>query len=114
MIKDDYREIGLKTYGAACEICGQRSPIEVHHINYQEHQEWEDMLRQKVKSNLNPKLLDGLVEQAKSKGFLYWDGKNLSKDDRSTNLSVLCSNHHSLVHTIDAGMNLLNALPERK
>jgi predicted HNH restriction endonuclease len=104
----DYRDIGLETYGNKCEICGH-GLVEVHHIGYQEHQHYEDMLRE-AKGDV----LTSLLADAKSKGFLKWDGHNLEKDNRSTNLSVLCSNCHTLVHTLDAGMNLLKAIPKRR
>lgn len=105
-----YREIGLETYGHKCELCGY-SIVEVHHINYQLHDQWEKKIRDMVKSHQD---VADLLEMAKGLGFLDWDGHDLAKDNRSTNLSVLCGNCHSLIHLLDAGMKLLNALTPRK
>jgi predicted HNH restriction endonuclease len=108
MINKNYREAALKTYGEACELCGHRTSLEIHHINYQEHQEVEDELRYyPTETNIN---------NAKEQGFDYYNPKTkqLSKDDSTTNLSVLCGNCHSLCHLIDYGKNILKALKERK
>lgn len=106
----EYRETGLSTYGDRCEICGFHI-VEVHHIDYQEHQKVENKIRTAVKKKQN---ITKLLEEAADLGYLYWDGNQLSKDNRSTNLSVLCPNCHTLVHRIDAGMKLKGAIPPRK
>lgn len=106
----EYRERGLNTYGNKCEICGF-GLVEVHHLDYQEHQEVEDQLRKAVRKNQD---ITELLEEARKKGYLFWDGRQLEKDNRSTNLSVLCGNCHTLVHRIDCGLKLLKALPPRK
>jgi hypothetical protein len=114
MIDKNYHENALKTYGESCEICGFRSCLEVHHINYQEHQAAENMLRgfKKARKEIPESVLKGM----KTGGWDYFDPKTeqLSKDDSTTNLSVLCGNCHSLMHKLDVGMKLLNVLKERK
>lgn len=104
-----YRTTGVTTYGTRCEICGHGA-VEVHHIDYQEHQQMEDLLRYAEKYN---QPISSLLEEAKSKGYLYWLNGQLSKDDRSTNLSCLCPNCHTLIHTMDVGKKLLRAIPKR-
>lgn len=104
-----YREIGLETYGHNCEICGY-SIVEVHHVNYPLHDAWEKKIRDAVK---NKQDITGLLAEAKKLGYLSWDGHDLDKDNRSTNLSVLCGNCHNLVHLFDAGLKLLKAIPKR-
>lgn len=106
----DYREIGLETYGDKCEICGH-SMVEVHHISYQEQWALEIELRKAVKAKRD---ISKLLQKAKDQGYLEWDGNQLSKDNRSTNLSVLCGNCHTLIHRIDVGMNLIKAIDRRK
>lgn len=111
----DYRELGLQTYGNKCEICGH-SAVEVHHISYQEHNEIENQLRFAVKNKADSDYIEKLKIQANGQGYLNWDSKTkqLSKDDRSFNLSVLCGNCHTTMHKLDVGMKILNILPERK
>jgi hypothetical protein len=104
-----YREVGLATYGNKCEICGHSS-VEVHHIDYQEHQRAEDEIRLVLRRG---GVITHLLEKAKLRGWLTWDGRQLGKNDSSTNLSVLCGNCHTLIHKIDVGMKLLNALTKR-
>lgn len=104
-----YRETGLSVYGHKCELCGF-SVVEVHHIGYQLHTEWENKIRSKYRAGEDISIM---LEEVKALGFLSWNGQDLSKDNRSTNLAVLCGNCHSLVHLFDAGMNLLKALPKR-
>lgn len=106
----DYREAGILTYGDRCELCGY-SIIEVHHLNYQEHQKMENKIREAFKAG---KDITGLLQEAAKQGFLQWDGYQLEKDNRSTSLSVLCPNCHTLIHRIDCGMKLLGALTPRK
>jgi hypothetical protein len=105
-----YREIGLNVYGDHCEICGY-GIVEVHHIDYKLHNDYERVLRKKVKANQN---VESILENAKQEGFLEWSGHQLSKDDRSINLAVLCPNCHAMVHKADIGLALLKLLPERK
>jgi hypothetical protein len=114
VINKNYRESALKTYGEACELCGHRTSLEVHHINYQEHQAAENMLRgfEKAGKPIPQSVLTGM----KTGGWDYFNPESgqLSKDDSTTNLSVLCGNCHSLCHLIDYGKNILKALKERK
>jgi hypothetical protein len=112
MIDKNYHENALKTYGESCEICGFRSCLEVHHINYQEHQASEEIVRRTEKNK--PENLTVVLRAAKSGGFDEYKNGQLSKDDSTKNLSVLCGNCHSLMHKLDVGMKLLNALKERK
>jgi hypothetical protein len=105
-----YREIGLNAYGNKCEMCGF-SLVEVHHVDYKLHQDMENALRLALKRGQDTY---ELLQKAKTLGFLEWDGHDLSKDNRSTNLSVLCPNHHTLVHTADLGLALLKLIPKRK
>lgn len=105
-----YRETALMTYGSKCEICTY-GIVEVHHIAYQEHQEVEDYIRYLAK-NGNDISIE--LEKARALGFLFWDGRQLDKDDRSTNLSCLCSNCHYLIHLMNVGLKLLKAIPKRK
>jgi len=106
-----YRERGLSAYGDKCEICGHSS-TEVHHISYQEHNEMEVKIR---KAKDHDAYL-ALLEEAKKQGYLVYDvrSKQLEKDNRSTNLSVLCGNCHTLMHKMDVGLKLLKALSPRK
>jgi hypothetical protein len=112
MINKNYREAALKTYGEACELCGHRASLEIHHINYQEHQHCEDNIRQAEKTKST--MFNVYLNHAKEEGFLEYKNGQLAKDDSTTNLSVLCGNCHSLCHLIDYGKNILKALKERK
>jgi hypothetical protein len=93
-MKKDYTEIGHETYGTKCEWVGcewDAATTDVHHINYQQHQKLEDLLRtQKNNSHFQ-----------------------LAKDDDSKNLAVLCPNHHRYTHSKDIGLKILQFLPER-
>ncbi|MCU5076777.1 hypothetical protein OB985_04135 [Bacillus cereus] len=106
----DYRLIGLETYGHRCEICGH-SLVEVHHIDYQEQQALEIQIRKAIKAG---KDTTELLETAKEQGYEEWDGNQLSKNNQSTNLSVLCGNCHCLIHRLDAGKKLLKVLERRR
>ena len=105
-----YRQDALTTYGNKCEICAN-SIVEVHHIDYQEHQELEDTIRYLNKNNND---ISETIKEAKNSGYLFWDGYQLSKDDRTTNLSVLCCNCHTLIHRINVGKKLLRVLSKRR
>lgn len=105
-----YRETALATYGTKCEICSY-GIVEVHHIGYQEQQEQEDYIRYLAKNGNN---ISAELVKARALGFLHWDGKQLSKDDRSTNLACLCSNCHFLIHLMNVGNLFLRAVPKRK
>jgi hypothetical protein len=111
-MKDHYRQLALETYGDRCEICGFRGAVEVHHIDYHLHDEWEKKIRHAKKTNAEN--FEELLEQAKELGFMYFEDNQLGKDNRSTNLAVLCPNCHALVHALDAGTKLLKILPKRK
>jgi hypothetical protein len=108
----DYRQLGLDTYGHACELCGFRAIVEIHHLAYNLHNEWEKRIR--LAKKLNASNYEDLLEQAKELGYLTFEYNQLDKDNRSTNLSVLCPNCHSLVHLVDMDMSLLKALPPRR
>ena len=110
----DYRDVGLATYGNKCEICSN-AMVEVHHIYYQEHQELENKIRKTYKDkDMNTHL--ALLKEAKEQGWEYFDTKalQLDKGKRSTMLSVLCGNCHTLIHKMDVGMKLLKAISPRK
>ncbi|WP_307312223.1 HNH endonuclease [Neobacillus driksii] len=109
MINKDYRDSALKVYGEACEICGYRAGVEVHHIDYQEQWEIEKKLR-KAKGSEYTRLL----AEAKKQGYDEFKDNQLAKNDSTKNLSVLCGNHHSLIHSLDSGKALLKVIPERK
>jgi hypothetical protein len=111
MIDKHYRESALKTYGEACEICGHRTSLEVHHIDYQEHQVMENNLRtaDKMKSTL----IETLLKSAKDKGYDGFKDGQLSKNDDTENTSVLCGNCHSFLHLVDYGKLLLKAIKPR-
>jgi len=90
-----YVETGRKTYGTSCEWIGcgwDAAPCDVHHINYQAHQEQED-------------------EERATKGSTSFQ---LPKDGTSKNLAVLCPNHHRFLHRIDLGLKVLDYIPPRK
>jgi hypothetical protein len=114
MIDKYYRQTALEKYGEACEICGHRTSLEVHHIDYQEHQAMENKLRAALK-HIEPEL-NQLIEEAKTAGYDEFDkeARSLSKNDDSHNTSVLCGNCHSLIHALDSGKKILRVLKERK
>ncbi|QDP42813.1 hypothetical protein HWC53_gp029 [Bacillus phage vB_BmeM-Goe8] len=106
----DYRHVGIEAYGDRCEICGYHI-VEVHHIDYQEHQAMENKIRAAVKNNED---ITELLEEAAKQGWVGWDGHQLEKATQAKSLSVLCPNCHTLVHRIDCGMKILGALTPRK
>ena len=114
MIDKFYRKSALRIYGEACEICGHRQTLEIHHIDYQEHQEVENHLRQVAKS-VNKDYIIGEMAKAKEQGYDIFDSRigQLSKNDDTGNLSVLCGNCHSFLHLVDYGKLLLNAIKPR-
>jgi hypothetical protein len=119
MIDKNYHDHALETYGETCEICGYRVNLEVHHINYQEHQEIENRIRTAYNHRTvgdNQSIFLSLLDGAKKLGWDIFDAKTfqLSKDDSTNNLAVLCGNCHSLVHKVDMGKLLLKALKTRK
>lgn len=111
-----YREIGIECYGDRCEICGHSS-IEVHHIDYQEHQAMENKVRNAAQALIfgDSAAYDKAIEEAKKQGYLYYDKKSrqLSKSDSKHNLSCLCGNCHTLMHKMDVGKKLLKAIKPR-
>lgn len=113
MINKNYREAALKTYGESCELCGHRTSLEVHHIDYLEHQVMENKIRLSIKQNATNQT-EQLKQQARQLGYdEFFDGQ-LAKNDSTLNLSVLCGNCHSQCHLIDYGKNLLKALKSRR
>lgn len=114
VINKNYRDVALTVYGKSCELCGHRISLEVHHIDYKEHQQFEDTLRYQLK--YDTMAFSKTMAEAKKSGYDIFNSndKQLSKNDDSENLSVLCGNCHSLCHIIDYGKNLLNAIPPRK
>jgi hypothetical protein len=110
MIDKNYRKSALRTYGEACEICGHRTSLEIHHIDYQEHQRWEDKLKRMEKDGLP---LTTTLEMAKVQGYDEYKNGQLSKNDDTGNTSVLCGNCHSFLHLVDYGKLLLNAIKPR-
>lgn len=111
MIDRNYRETALATYGESCEVCGHRTSLEVHHINYQEQQAIERQIREADKKGIS---IAPLIEKAKAMGFDEYKGGQLAKDDSTKNTCVLCGNCHSFVHLIDMGLKLLRALKPRR
>jgi hypothetical protein len=109
MINKKYRDAALEQYGESCEICGHLTSLEVHHIDYQEHQVMENKLRASKKG-------DPIFLAAEGLGYdeYNFNTKQLSKNDDTKNLSVLCGNCHSLCHLIDYGKNILNAIKPRR
>jgi hypothetical protein len=114
MIDKNYRKSALRTYGEACEICGHRTSLEVHHIDYQEHQEMENELR-KARLFSDTFTYPTALQKAKDMGYDSFDIKlgQLSKNDSTENTSVLCGNCHSFLHLVDYGKKLLNAIKPR-
>lgn len=112
MINKEYRKAALKTYGDSCEICGHRTSLEIHHIDYQEQNaaEVEIRMADRKKSSLVPELL----KTARENGWIAWTGGQLSKNDSTLNLSVLCGNCHGLMHCMDVGKKLLKAIKPRR
>jgi predicted HNH restriction endonuclease len=111
VIDKNYRKSALRTYGEACEICGHRTSLEIHHIDYQEHQKIENKLKDLYR-------MDGmgfskLMEEAKKQGYDEFRNGQLSKNDDTGNLAVLCGNCHSFLHLVDYGKLLLNAIKPR-
>jgi hypothetical protein len=116
MIDKNYRKSALRTYGEACEICGHRSSLEVHHIDYQEHQLMENTIRNmNMDMNKDGKVYLNLLNQAKEYGWDEFNPKlgQLTKNDSTENTSVLCGNCHSFLHLVDYGKKLLNAIKPR-
>jgi hypothetical protein len=111
MIDKNYRKSALRTYGEACEICGHRTSLEVHHIDYQEHQEKENNL--KIADKMKSPLIETLLKSAKDNGYDEFKDGQLSKNDDTANTSVLCGNCHSFLHLVDYGKKLLNAIKPR-
>jgi ribosomal protein L44E len=116
VINKEYRKAALTKYGEQCELCGHRTSLEVHHIDYQEHQAMEDNLRNMNRDmNKDGKVYLNLLNQAKYSGYDMFDTKTnqLTKNDDTRNTSVLCGNCHSLIHLMDVGKLLLKALKPR-
>lgn len=111
MIDKNYRKSAIAVYGEACEICGHRTSLEVHHIDYQEHQEIENKIRKASRDN-HPSF-KSLVSQAKAMGYDEFEFGQLSKNDDTENTSVLCGNCHGLMHCMDVGKKVLKALKPR-
>jgi len=111
-----YADIAKKVYGRKCEICGwgKASP-DVHHIDYQEHTDFEKGIRIAQKYN-QTEVYDQLCKLALERGYGHYNPttRNLPKNDRPENLSVLCPNCHREVHFFDYGMKLLDVLPPRR
>lgn len=113
-----YAEQGKEAYGTSCEWIGcgwNQGTCDVHHISYQEHQEIENHLRAYYMMN-DEESFQEMQEVAYSWGYGAFNKKTrqLPKDDRIENLSVLCPNHHRFVHTQDMGMNIASYIPRRK
>jgi hypothetical protein len=112
---EDYRKTGKKAYGEVCEFdgCGwSDASCDVHHIDYQEQQAMERMIR----SERDTIEFYRLTQFAKEQGWGDYDRstRQLGKNDDISNLAVLCPNHHRYVHTKDLGLKVLENLPPRK
>lgn len=114
MINKNYRDVALTVYGNSCELCGLRMSLEVHHIDYKEHQQFEDLLRHQLKYDTMG--FSKTMTEAKKLGYDIFDSnsRQLTKNDDPKNLSVLCSNCHWLCHAVDYGKSLLKVIPPRK
>lgn len=106
-----YRDNAINTYGHRCELCSYQAVVEVHHIDYVGHQLLENKIRLAKKTNGD---VAGLIQTANEAGYDTFEYNQLAKDDRTTNLAVLCPTCHSFIHVLDSGTNLLRALPIRK
>jgi hypothetical protein len=114
-----YAENARKTYGTKCEWVGcgwDAATCDVHHISYVQHQEFENKLRHMIRLGDSPEKLAAVLADAREHGYLTFNQttKELSKDDRVSNLAVLCPNHHRYVHEKDLGMDLLKYIPSRR
>jgi hypothetical protein len=103
LIDKHYRDSALGKYGNRCEICSY-GLVEVHHIDYNEQWIAEDKVRKGTMT----------ITQAKKLGYDEFKNNQLSKNDDTKNLAVLCGNCHTLIHKLDSGKQLLNILPDRK
>lgn len=114
----NYKQTGHETYGTKCEWegCGwDEAGCDVHHISYQEHNRLESKMRAAIGQGDMEKFAR-LCAEARKQGFMEYKrmARQLDKDDRSTNLTVLCPNHHRLVHVQDMGLDVLKRIPPRK
>jgi predicted metalloendopeptidase len=112
MIDKHYHDSAINKYGKRCEICGFAVGLEVHHLNYQEHQAIEDQIRKAERSGDHEEMI-ALINKAKAMGFDEYVNFQLAKDDSTRNLSVVCANHHNFIHITDMGLKILKALPPR-
>lgn len=113
-----YHNTATEVYGSKCEWIGcgwDAADLDVHHISYQEQQEIETEIRKAINSG-NMDQFAQLLAKAQDMGYPHYDQKDrqLDKDDRASNLTVLCPNHHRFVHTEDLGMKVLTFIPPRK
>jgi hypothetical protein len=109
-----YADVAKKVYGERCEMCGWRKATnDVHHIDYQEHQEMENRIRKADKAG-NVELVKQLQTEALAQGWGFYKNGQLPKNDNPENLSVICPNDHREVHFYDVGKKILEALPPRK
>lgn len=115
---NNYHDDALAAYGTVCEWvgCGWNvAECDVHHISYQEQQEIEKTIRNAIKiGDMN--LFAQLLVKANDMGYLHYDKKTnqLEKDNRVSNLTVLCPNHHRYTHEQDLGKAILSYIPIRK
>lgn len=113
----DYRAVGLRVYGTACEYdgCGwQEAATQVHHLDYRFQQAQERELRYLLATG-NQSRYRALILVLQGLGY-YWDEKSrdLTKSMDPLNLAVLCPNHHAVTHALDQGTEILKHLPPRK
>jgi hypothetical protein len=112
-----YSQDGKAAYGHKCEFIGcgwDAATCDVHHINYREHQMVEDGLREAYKTG-SANMIEFYENRRLEHGFREYNRntRQLPKDDRVQNLSVLCPNHHRYLHDIDMGMDILQYIPKR-
>lgn len=109
-----YSTVAKKVYGEKCELCGWgKATADVHHIDYQEHQEMENDMREALKNEDN-ELFNHLQAAALMEGYGLFDRNQLPKNDNPGNLAVLCPNCHRELHFFDYGKEVLRALPPRR
>lgn len=109
-----YSTVAKKVYGDKCELCGWgKATADVHHIDYQEHWEMEDRLRDLWKQK-NMEEFDRVQAIALMEGYGLFLNNQLPKNDNPGNLAVLCPNCHRELHFYDHGKKVLEALPPRK
>ena len=117
---ENYHDKAIRVYGEKCEWIGcgwNEGYCDVHHIDYQEQQaaerKFRDLLDNGQKDSEEWKELEAFAIRH---GWGTFDvrSRQLHKNDATTNLTVLCPNHHRFAHTKDLGIKILQYRPPRK